>query len=219
MTPEQAAAAEDAPATVTRLIADNFLDAELAALLWLLLGGDMPFVVSGRGGSGRQQLIAALEPLLPSREKADGGDQRGPMVLEEDSLEAVFERLERPPTSLQPDQLRALGIVLVLRDVEDLGRRLVAAHYLRPVERDAAGHLQRRPPALLAAHDRASDRLEHFAWAITAELADRIGMSVGQFEKELGRRTRLLADLAAAAVFEPDRLGLAIGEFRAAERH
>ena len=88
------------------------------------------------------------------------------------------------------DEVRDLGIVLVLRD-----GRVVAAHYVRPVERDGAGHLQRRPPALLAAWSPDAAAPDHFYWAITDELATRAGMERDEFEDEHRRRRERLVNL------------------------
>ena len=49
------------------------------------------------------------------------------------------------------------------------------------------------PPAVLATWDPASNRFEHFAWGITAELADRIGMRPVDLEREQARRAETLA--------------------------
>ena len=98
--------------------------------------------------------------------------------------------------------MRDLGIVLVMRD-----GRVVAAHYVRPVERDAAGHLQRRPPALLAAWSADAPAPDHYYWAITDELATRAGMERDEFEDEHRRRRERLGNLVprpAAATISPD---------------
>ena len=55
------------------------------------------------------------------------------------------------------------------------------------------------PPAVVATWDPARDRFEHFAWGITAELADRIGMGPLELEREQARRAETLASLAGAA--------------------
>jgi len=88
------------------------------------------------------------------------------------------------------DEVRDLGIVLVMRD-----GRVVAAHYVRPVERDGAGHLQRRPPALLAAWHADAPAPDHYYWAITDELATRAGMERDEFEDEHRRRRERLGNL------------------------
>ena len=85
------------------------------------------------------------------------------------------------------DDTRDLGVVLIVRD-----GKLGVAHYVRPVERDAAGHLQRRPPAVLAARDSQSGVLDHFYWAYTDELATRAGISRHELEDERDARARQL---------------------------
>ncbi len=77
------------------------------------------------------------------------------------------------------DDTRDLGVVLILRD-----GRVQIAHYVRPIERDAAGHLQRRPPAVLAAREATSGVMDHFYWALTEELATRAGMTRHELEDE-----------------------------------
>jgi hypothetical protein len=73
---------------------------------------------------------------------------------------------------------------------------------VRPIERDAAGHVQRRPPALLSAWSSDMSRLDHFFWAITDELATRVGLEADEFDRLHRRRRRLLTDLVAARVFD-----------------
>ena len=110
-----------------------------------------------------------------------------------DRLEDVFERLGGSPVEATEDELSRLGLVLVLGEG---GSRVTAAHYLRPLARDAHGHVQRLPPAVVAARDPATDRLEHFAWGIAPELADRIGIRPVEFEREQARRAEILATAA-----------------------
>jgi len=140
-------------------------------------------------------------------------------VIRAGSLEQVFARLGEPPASIGSDELRRLGIVLVLRPVESAPRggrddrpedppgwRVAACHYVRPLERDAAGHLQRRPPAILASWDPARDAFEHFAWGVTAELALRVGRPRDEFELEHAARTRLVTSLVEAGRTSRDDL-------------
>jgi hypothetical protein len=108
-------------------------------------------------------------------------------------LEDVFERLGGPPVGASDDELSRLGLVLVLGD----GRRVTAAHYLRPVARDEHGHVQRLPPAVVATWDPAGGRFEHFAWGIATELADRIGLRPVELEREQARRASVLAETAS----------------------
>jgi hypothetical protein len=86
------------------------------------------------------------------------------------------------------DDTRDLGIVLVIED-----GRIAVAHYVRPVERDAAGHLQRRPPAVLSARNPVSGQLDHFYWAYTDELASRAGITRRQLEDDRDARARQLS--------------------------
>jgi hypothetical protein len=107
-----------------------------------------------------------------------------------DRLEDVFERLGAPPVEASEDELSRLGLVLVLGE---LGGRVTAAHYLRPVARDVHGHVQRLPPAVVATWDEARHRFEHFAWGIGDELADRVELTPLDFEREQARRAETLA--------------------------
>ncbi len=156
------------------------------------------------------------------------------------SLEQVFAVLGAPPASVGADELRRLGVVLVLGRAsgapgaeegrghptaldapvgsapagsgtdtgvpDSAAHRVVACHYVRPLERDVAGHLQRRPPAILATWDRQRDVLEHYEWGITAELAMRVGLSRDEFEHEHVARSRLVAGLVASGRTSPGAL-------------
>jgi hypothetical protein len=61
-------------------------------------------------------------------------------------------------------------------------QRVVAAHYLRPVARDAGGHVQRLGPAVLATWDADRGAYDHFGWGIYPELAARTGRRAGDLE-------------------------------------
>jgi len=143
-------------------------------------------------------------------------------TIHADSLEEVFDRLHRPPVAVTDDELSRLGIVLVLRavtpapgDVADGPvRRVVAAHYARPMSRDGHGHIQRLPPAVLATWDPHADRFEHFAWGITPELALRVGRRAGDFLAEHDRRRDYLAGLAEAGVVDVDAVRAALDGYR-----
>lgn len=145
-------------------------------------------------------------------------------TIHADSLEEVFDSLHRPPVALTDDELTRLGLVLILRafapppgDVEaGPVRRVVAAHYVRPLARDAHGHVQRLGPAVLATWDPDDDRFEHFGWGVVPELADRTGRSSGDFERELERRRDYLAGLAAAGVTSVESVRTALDGYRAA---
>jgi hypothetical protein len=92
---------------------------------------------------------------------------------------------------LSDDEISFMGVVLILgSDHHTDGRvslapsRVVAAHYLRPVARDAGGHVQRLGPAVLATWDPERSRYDHFAWGIYPELAARTGLRAGDVERE-----------------------------------
>ncbi len=245
--------------TVTTLLRDGVLDAELAALVWLLLEARLPLIVTGRAaGVERRALLEAFLMMLPPGtrrvevraggeealrplETAAGagmflvaGDLRpgpggltGPAVrtlvraiqlghglgasAEGESLGDLLGRLQGPSVGLTLDELRGLGLVLVF---EGKANRVIAAHYLRPLERDGQGHLQRRPPAVLATWDLETDTFEHFAWGITPELAPRVGRTQADFEEEQAARAALLHEMAALAVVEPDALARALAAYR-----
>ena len=148
--------------TLTGLVANGVVDAELAALLWLLVEGGVPLVVGGEDAASRAEVGAAVLGVDPSRPWVvldveahppalddlagllRAGDGVGLSVAGPD-LAAIIGRLERPPASLPDDAVRRLGTVLVVSRT-DVGPRVAAAHYLRPTERDGGGHLQRRSP-------------------------------------------------------------------------
>ena len=124
-------------------------------------------------------------------------------TIHANSLDEVFDALRQPPVRLADDELSHLGIVLVLRRDDDGRRRVVAAHYVRPVARDQHGHLQRLGPAVLATWDPETDGFEHFGWGVTPELARRVGRHAGDFEIEADRRRDHLDRLVATGVTEP----------------
>ena len=136
-------------------------------------------------------------------------------TIHADSLDDVFDALRRPPVRLADDELSHLGVVLVLRRLDDGRRRVVAAHYVRPVARDVHGHLQRLGPAVLATWDPETDAFEHFGWGVTPELARRVGRHAGDFEIEVDRRRELLDRLVATGVTEPQPARDAIRAYRA----
>lgn len=158
--------------------------------------------------------------------------------LHADSLEELFAELTAPPVSLTEDEIRRLGVIIIVRlfgpDGEvlrypegsmeaefgplqpNVRRRAVAVHYLRPVERDGQGHLQRRPPAVLATWDPKSDRFEHFAWGVSSELAQRVGRSQIDFERQHAARTDFLRGLVQAGITGIPEVRRAIAGYRAA---
>jgi hypothetical protein len=130
-------------------------------------------------------------------------------TIDGDSLDDVFALLRAAPVRLTEDELSRLGVVLVLRRMGDGRRRVVAAHYVRPVVRDVHGHLQRLGPAVLATWDAATDTFEHFGWGVAPELAMRVSRRAGDFEIEAAARRSLLAGLARDGV-------TGVGDVRAA---
>lgn len=140
-------------------------------------------------------------------------------TIHADSLEEALDELASREVGLTDDELSRLGVVLVLRAFRDrrsgvVLRRVAAAHYVRPVVRDAAGHVQRLGPAVLATWDPATDAFEDFAWGIVPELAERVGRKAGDFEAERGRRADYLAGLARAGMVTPEDVRAAIAHYR-----
>lgn len=194
------------------------LDAELAALVWLLVEGDVPLVVAaqtGRQGAGLELargLLASIRPDPDDGDRLEAGLDRAAAwdlvhggragaVVEAMSLEDLRNRLLQPPLRLSEQELTFLGCVLVLGAPEgrSAGRlRVTAAHYVRPLARDAHGHAQLLPPAILATWDARLGRYEHFAWGVLPEIADRLGRRAGDLEADLHHRRDDLGGLAAA---------------------
>lgn len=176
--------------TLAARVASGELDADLVALVWLLAESGVPLTVASDDPDAARELRTAVAALMPDHHAADlalpGGSVRAT------SLEQVLGVLGGAPGEVD-DSVRDLGVVLIL-----IGDRVTAAHYVRPVERDAAGHLQRRPPALLGAWNDGAARFDHFYWAITDELATRAGMDQGDFEDEHRRRTQRLSPPVSA---------------------
>ena len=212
------------PPSLVALIAQGVLDAELAALVWLLVEGRIPLVVAvpeGRLAAGGQLLAGVLTSVHPD-EKVDAltapltaagasslvRGRRAGGVLEAISLAEIRARLLGGPLPLTEDQLTFLGCVLVLEEggagSSAGGRRgrlrATAAHYVRPLARDAHGHSQRLDPAVLATWDDRLGKYEHFAWGVLPEIAARLGRRAGDLEADLHHRRDDLAGLAKAGV-------------------
>jgi hypothetical protein len=215
------------------LVARGVLDAELAALVWILVEARIPLVVAtpeGRAAAGGQLLAAVLgsihpdeqlDPLLAPMGAAGAGSlvrrRRAGGVMEAGTLGEVRERLGGGPLPLTPDQLTFLGCVLVLGPTGDERRgrlRVTAAHYVRPLARDAHGHAQRLDPAVLAAWDDRLERWEHFAWGVIPEVAARLGRKTGDLEADLHHRRDDLAGLAKAGVTGLDEVRRLVAGYR-----
>jgi hypothetical protein len=201
--------------TAPGLIRDGVMDAELLALLWLLGEGGVPLTVIGSADlDARSSVASATLSLSPSRAwvviDADaetptpgrlaallqGGVGLGLTLLSPD-LRSMLEGA-KSLAELPEDGIRRLGAVAVLDDAGP-GLRCRAVHFLRPSERDGQGHVQRRPPAVLASWDERTDRFEHYAWGITPELADRVDRAQADFEDRQRERTAFLQVQAADA--------------------
>lgn len=137
-------------------------------------------------------------------------------TIHEDSLDEVFAALRAEPVCLGDDELSRLGVVLVLRPAGDSdgGRRVVAAHYVRPVVRDVHGHLQHLGPAVLTTWNAEMDTFEHFGWGVTPELAMRVGRRAGDFELEATSRREFLDDLVARGITDVGAVRTALAGYR-----
>jgi hypothetical protein len=270
------------PRSIVELIRDGTLDPELAAQVWLLVGGLVPIVVAAEAqGAGKTTLLRAVLDFLPpdvrivelageaetfewlpqASELGWPGTPRptpgvdpvrpettillaselsdhlpiytwGPAArvfvraasigygiaatIHADSLDDVLAELRAAPVRLSDDELSHLGVVLILRPLDDGRRRVVAAHYIRPAARDVHGHVQRLGPAVLATWDPADDVFEHFGWGVTPELARRVGMRAGDFEVEVDRRRDHLARMVEGSPVETDAVRKAIAAYRPA---
>jgi len=221
--------------SLPRLVAAGVLDAQLAALAWLLLEDGVPVNVGGPGCDGRDALLDALVAALPADRRPDpaapAAERRlvrlaGTLAIStppgllraalsattgRSGLAAAIEAKDLAEVlavlhgqGLADDEISFLGAVLVLGADGEVGggtrgspARVVAAHYLRPVARDAAGHVQRLGPAVLATWDPGRSEYDHFAWGIYPELAARTGRRAGDLEREhLDRAERLGSEAA-----------------------
>ena len=143
-------------------------------------------------------------------------------TMHADRLEDVHASLRARPVSLTDDELSYLGLILVVRAGRGpdghVRRRVVAAHYARPVGRDEHGHTQRLPPAVIAARDEGADRLDHFAWGVMPELAIRLAVTAGDLERQQAERADLLGRLVAAGEHDIQTVRVAIAAHRAGAR-
>jgi hypothetical protein len=142
-------------------------------------------------------------------------------TIHADRLEDVHEALRSPAVGLTDDELSYLGLVLVVRPERGpdghVGRRVVAAHYARPVGRDEHGHVQHLSPAVLAARDERTDRLEHFAWGVLPEIGIRLGRAPGELEREQELRAGILVGLVRDGVVDvPSVQAVIAGHHRSA---
>lgn len=118
------------------------------------------------------------------------------LALDADSLEVTLAAFASGPLHVAEDRRTFLGLVVVLDPPSPPAAphgRIAVAHYLRPLSRDAGGHLQRLPPAVLAARDAGTGRLEDFSWGVVPELALRVGRTAAELETEIAARAGALA--------------------------
>lgn len=231
--PQPRPASPSAAPSIVALVAQGVLDAELAALVWLLVEARIPLIVAapeGRAGAGGQLLAgiigsihadeqteALVAPLTAAGASNLVRGRRAGGVLEASSLEAVRSRLGSGPLPLSEDQLTFLGCVLVIGEgaAGRRGRlRVTAAHYVRPLARDAHGHSQRLDPAVLAAWDPRLERYEHFAWGVLPEIAARLGRRAGDLEADLHHRRDDLAGLAKGGLTDLGEVRRLIAGYR-----
>ena len=225
------------PPSLVALLAQGVLDAELAALVWVLVEARIPLVVAapqGRLAAGAQLLAGVITSIHPD-EKSDAfagaltaagagsliRGRRAGGVLEAASLAEVRTRFLSGPLPLTEDQLTFLGTVLVLEEAAAGGAggrrgrlRVTVAHYVRPLARDAHGHSQRLDPAVLATWDERLGKYEHFAWGVLPEIAARLGRRTGDLEADLHHRRDDLAGLAKAGVTKMDEVRRLVAGYR-----
>ena len=221
------------PPSLVGLVAQGVMDAELAALVWVLIEARIPLVIgtpTGRAGAGGQLLAGLLrsihldEPidaLTAPMSTAGAGNlirgRRAGGVLEAGSLADVRAALGGGPLGLSAEQLTFLGCVLIVGDASGGRRgrlRVTAAHYVRPLARDAHGHSQLLDPAVLATWDERLGRYEHFAWGVLPEIAARLRRRGGDLEADLHHRRDDLAGLAKAGVTNLDEVRRLIAGYK-----
>jgi hypothetical protein len=221
--------------SIVGLIAGATLDPDLAALLWVLVEGGVPLVVAtppGRAAAGLELAHAVLDSVRADATAVampPGGSRQpawdlvhgrgGGLVVEAPSLEALRTELAAAPSLLSEQELTFLGCVLVLGS--PVGRasgrlRVTAAHYVRPLARDAHGHAQLLPPAVLATWDDRLGRYEHFDWGVLPEIAARLGRKPGDLDLDLHHRRDDLAGLATAKLTSLDEVRRLIAGYRVA---
>ncbi|HEY2888325.1 MAG TPA: hypothetical protein VGJ17_06895 [Candidatus Limnocylindrales bacterium] len=235
MPPDRPPATTVPDTSIVGLIAGATLDADLAALLWVLVEGDVPLVVAtppGREAAGVELARAVLRSVRADATAAglDGPldrqaawdavhGHRPALVIAAGSLEDVRTQLTARPGLLSEQELSFLGCVLVLQapDGRSGGRlRVTAAHYVRPLARDAHGHAQLLPPAVISTWDPRLGRYEHFEWGVLPEIAARLGRRTGDLEADLHHRRDDLAGLVTAKLTSLDEVRRLIAGYRMA---
>jgi hypothetical protein len=114
-------------------------------------------------------------------------------TIEGGGLDDVFAVLRGPGVAAGADELAGLGLVAVMAPrAADAAPRVAVAHYVRPLVRDPGGHVQRLPPAVLAARDARTGTWSHFAWGLSDELGARVGRRPLDLEREQARRAAVI---------------------------
>jgi hypothetical protein len=175
--------------SLRELTALGELEPGVAALLWLLAEHGLPLTLASPDRAAAERVRAAIVAAAGTGRAARLAPAGGVMLA--DSLEGVLRVLGGDATL--NDATRDLGLV-VIHD----GRRVASAHYVRPVERDGAGHLQRRPPAVLAAWNERAGHYDDFSWAVTDELAERAGLTRHELEDQRDTRRDQLSGTGRA---------------------
>lgn len=143
-------------------------------------------------------------------------------TLHADRLEDVHDVLRARPVGLTDDELSYLGLILIIRAERGpdghARRRVVAAHYARPVGRDEHGHTQRLPPAILAHRAFADDRLDHFEWGLMPELAIRLDRKAGDLERDQRERSAILGRLVGDGALDLETLQTTVAAYRSTTR-
>ena len=140
--------------TATELIADSFVDAELASLLWLLMDGGVPLVVTtNKGTPVAEELRSALAALVGSgRTNADGVLPGG--TVYGSSLEDLLRLSGAAGLDEVPDEARELGVVAVL------GQPMRRSRYAwcERTTSDRRTRCRRSPPATPAGASQRAER-------------------------------------------------------------
>ena len=220
------------PPSLVELVRVGVLDAELAALVWVLADAGVPIVVGApadRAGAATQLLEGILgslgveadlsRPLDAADARALLSGRRRGAVVVATSLEEVRGLLSGPGLLLTEEELSFLGCVLILGGEGSGPLRVVASHYVRPLARDVHGHTQMLGPAVLSTWDAGTGRWEHFEWGVLSEIAARLGQRHGDFEADLHHRRDDLAGLATARVTSLAEVRRLIAGYRAGYGH
>ncbi len=127
--------------------ARSALDAELAALVWLLVERGVPLVVGSPDRAAAEDLRAAFMAAVIERQP--GRDSLAGGVVVAASLESVLSRLGA--SSELPDEARDLGLVLIVSDARVTSRTTSGRSSATPPATSSAGRRPSSAPATSAA--------------------------------------------------------------------